>query len=40
MADDFDMRAHRETWANFIKLANYGMVGVALLLILMALFLL
>ncbi len=40
MAEDFDMRSHRETWASFIKLTNYGVVGVALLLIAMALFLL
>ena len=40
MADDFDMRSHREMWENFIKLTNYGVVGVALLLIVMALFLL
>jgi len=40
MAEDFDMRTHRQTWDNFIKLTNYGVVGVALLLILMALFLL
>ncbi len=40
MADDFDMRSHREMWGNFIKLTNYGVVGVALLLIFMALFLL
>jgi hypothetical protein len=40
MAEEFDMQAHRETWGSFIKLTNYGVVGVALLLILMALFLL
>ncbi len=40
MADDFDMRDHRETWSSFIKMSNYGVVGVALLLILMAIFLL
>jgi len=40
MADNFDMRSHRETWSSFIKLANYCVVGVALLLIAMALFLL
>lgn len=40
MAEDFDMRAHRETWNHFIKMSNFGVVGVALLLILMALFLL
>ena len=40
MADDFDMRPHREMWNNFIKLSNYGLVGVALLLIAMAIFLL
>lgn len=40
MAEEFDMRSHRQTWASFIKLANYGVVGVALLLIAMALFLL
>ena len=40
MADNFDMRSHRETWSNFIKLANYGVVGVARLRIAMALFLL
>ena len=40
MAEDFDMRSHRETWSHFIKLANYGVVTVALVLIGMALFLL
>jgi hypothetical protein len=40
MAEDFDMRAHRETWGHFIKLSNFGVIGVLLLLVLMALFLL
>lgn len=40
MAEDFDMNAHRQTWGNFVKMTNYGVVGIALLLILMALFLL
>jgi hypothetical protein len=40
MAEDFDMRSHRETWGSFIKLTNYGIVAVILLLVLMALFLL
>jgi hypothetical protein len=39
MAEEFDMQAHRETWGSFIKLTNYVVVGVALLLIGMALFL-
>lgn len=40
MADDFDIRPHRETWSSFVKLANFSVVGIALLLIAMALFLL
>ncbi len=40
MAENFDMRAHRDTWGRFTKMATYGTVGVVILLILMALFLL
>lgn len=40
MADDFDIRAHQQMWSNFIRIANYSLVGVALVLILMAIFLL
>ena len=40
MADDFNMRPHDEMWQGFTKLLVYSSVGVALLLILMAIFLL
>lgn len=39
MADDFNMQPHENTWQGFTKLLVYSSVGVALLLILMAIFL-
>ena len=29
MAENFDMRAHRDTWERFTKLATYGGAGKA-----------
>ena len=40
MADNFDMRAHRDTWERFTKMATYGGGAVVVLLVLMAIFLL
>ncbi len=31
--DDFDIRPHQEMWHNFIKLAQYGLIGITGLLI-------
>ena len=39
MADDFDMRSHRGTYAGFTKLLAYGSGGIVILLILMGIFL-
>lgn len=40
MAQNFDMRDHRDTWERFTKLATFGSAGVVILLVLMAIFLL
>lgn len=39
-AHDSELQAHQEMWHGFIKLMSYGAVAVAVLLVLMALFLL
>ena len=38
--DDFDLKSHQEMWHTFNKMALYGAVGVATLLIVMAIFIL
>ena len=38
--DDFDLKSHQEMWHTFNKMALYGAVGVAALLIVMAIFIL
>lgn len=40
MADDFDMQTHNEMWQGFTRLIVWSAVGIALLLILLAIFLL
>ncbi len=40
MAENFDMRDHRDTWERFTKLATIGGTGIVILLVLMAIFLL
>ena len=37
---DADYEAHRKTWHNFVRLTIYTSIGVIVLLVLMALFLL
>lgn len=39
MADDRMLQEHRATYTGFLKFASYGTVAVAVILILMALFL-
>ena len=39
MADDFDLRSHRGTYASFTKLLAYASGGIILLLVLMGIFL-
>lgn len=38
--DDFDLKSHEEMYHTFNKMAQYGVVGVASLLILLAIFVL
>jgi len=40
MAEEFDQHSHDQMWHRFTKLMTYGVVGTAILLILMAIFLL
>lgn len=40
MSHTDDLRSHQETWHGFIKLVGYSALGIAVLLGLMALFLL
>jgi hypothetical protein len=35
-ADDFDLKSHQEMWHTFNKMALYGVVGIASLLIVLA----
>jgi len=37
---DYDLKSHQEMWHTFTKMAMYGAVGIAGLLILMAIFIL
>jgi hypothetical protein len=39
MAEEFDLRGHRGTYAAFTKLLTYATVGIVILLILMGIFL-
>ncbi len=39
-ADEFDLKSHQEMYHTFNKIAQYGVVGIATLLILLAIFML
>lgn len=39
MADDSDFESRVATWRNFVRLLKYSIAGVALVLVLMAIFL-
>lgn len=38
-AHGFDMRQHEQTWSSFMKLIQFSVVGIAVVLLLMAYFL-
>jgi hypothetical protein len=38
-AHGFDMKQHEETWSGFLKLLQWSIVGIAIVLLLMAYFL-
>lgn len=40
MSDAHDLRPHMETWHGFVKLLSYSIIGIVVLLVGMALFLL
>ena len=40
MSDAHDLRPHMEMWRGFLKLMSYSLIGIVILLVAMALFLL
>jgi len=40
MADSFDLRPHQDTWGKFCRLMKWSTIGIVVVLVLLALFLL